>query len=166
MAILIVEDDAFYANRLAEMLNDRRIDTILASTAEDALSIDVSKYDASIIDVMLPNDPAASGITAEESRGGFMTGVALARRLRKGQPKLKLVLITADVWNSEAGEWATAQGVPLVKKYEARRLILEALQNVGFLSGDPTPKAFIVHGHDEEALFQLKNYIQNVLRWQ
>jgi predicted nucleotide-binding protein len=166
MAILIVEDDAFYANRLAEMLNDRGIATINVHTAEEALKVDASEYDASIIDVMLPNDPMVTGITAEESRGGYMTGIALARRLRRDRPSLNLVLITADVWNSEAVDWAATQGIPIVKKYEARRLILEALQRAGLLPGDRTPKAFIVHGHDEAALLQLKNYIQNVLRWQ
>lgn len=165
MAILIVEDDAFYGSRLIEALNDGGTETLLARTAEEAVRIDSNTYDAAIIDVMLPNDPATSGITVEETRGGYMTGVALARRLRKARAGLKLALITGDAWNSEAEQWATSQDVPILKKYDSRRLILDNLRRVGFLSGSTTPKAFIVHGHDEAALLQLKNYVQNVLHW-
>lgn len=164
MAILIVEDDYFYGTRLAEVLNDRGAETILAVTAEEALEIHV-EYDSAIIDVMLPNDPLVSGISVEESRGGFLAGVALARRLRKARPDLKLALITGDVCNSEAEQWAAAQNIPLLKKYEALRFVLDTLQKAGILGRKTAPRAFIVHGHDETALLQLKNYLQNVLGW-
>jgi hypothetical protein len=35
-----------------------------------------------------------------------------------------------------------------------------ALQDLGILKGTPRPRAFIVHGHDETALLQLRNYLQ------
>jgi predicted nucleotide-binding protein len=36
---------------------------------------------------------------------------------------------------------------------------------VGILPKDSGPRAFIVHGHDEITLGQLKDYIQNTLGW-
>ena len=39
------------------------------------------------------------------------------------------------------------------------------LQDLGILKGMPGPRAFIVHGHDEASLLQLKNYLQNKMGW-
>jgi predicted nucleotide-binding protein len=165
MAILIVEDDLFYANQLAEILTDHGIETLRASTAEEALKIQGALYQAAIVDVMLPNDPEVSGISLEESRAGFLTGVALARRFRKEKPGLKIVLITGDLWGSDSEQWAKSQGIPIVLKSEGQRAVRGALQDLGIIKGTPRPRAFIVHGHDEAALLQLKNYLQNTLGW-
>jgi CheY-like chemotaxis protein len=166
MAILIVEDDFFYGSRLAEVVSDSGLETIIVRTVEEALSVDPKVYDAAIIDIMLPNDPSASGISVEESRGGFLAGIALARKLKKDNPSLKLTLISADVWHSEVQQWAETQNVPLLWKYETLLTLTDALKNAGILPGKPLPpRAFIVHGHDEVALLQLKNYLQNVLGW-
>ena len=165
MAVLVVEDDEFYRNRLVEALTDGGSETIAARSAEEALRIEQDSFDAAIVDVMLPNDPASSGISVEETRGGYLTGVALARRIRKSKPNIKLALLTGDVWNGEVDNWAAENCVSLLRKDHSRRLILDDLRRVGFLSGSAKPKAFIVHGHDESALLQLKNYLQNVLRW-
>ncbi len=165
MAVLIVEDDRFYANRLGELLSDSGIETLRARSAEEALQTRADSYDAAIIDVMLPNDPSVSGITTEESRAGFLTGVALARRLRKERPELKVALITGDLWGSEYETWAKSQDIPVVMKSDGQRAIRSTLQALGLLDGGPAPQSFIVHGHDETALLQLKNYVQNTLGW-
>lgn len=165
MATLIVEDDQFYGRQLLEFLADNSIDALRAQTAEEALKIPGDRYDVAIIDVMLPNDPNASGISVEESRAGFLTGVALARRLLRDRPELKIILITGDMWNSESEHWSKSQGIPLILKSEGRRAIQVALESLGVIKGVPRPRAFIVHGHDEAALLQLKNYLQNTLHW-
>lgn len=165
MAILIVEDDVFYSARLGEMMADEGIQTIRVRSAEEALNVPAESYDGAVIDVMLPNDPAASKISAEESRAGFLTGVAVARRLRGQRPNLPVLLITADEWGSECEHWAQAQGIPVAFKSEGPTQVRAALRGLGVLDGRILPRAFIVHGHDEEALLQLKNYLQNILRW-
>ncbi len=164
MAILIVEDDLFYGRQLSEFLADNGVESLRAHAAEEALRIPIDSYDAAIIDVMLPNDPTASGISAEESRAGFLTGVALSRRLLKERPGLKIIL-TTGIWNSEAETWSKAQGVPLILKSEGRRAMRSTLEHLNLVRGQPRPRAFIVHGHDEVALLQLKNYLQNTLHW-
>jgi CheY-like chemotaxis protein len=165
MAILIVEDDRFYAGQLAEILADHGIDTLRVSTAEEALRTPSTLYEAAIIDVMLPNDPEVSGIGQEESRAGFFTGVALARRLLKEKPGLKIILITGDLWGSDSEQWARTRGVPIVLKSEGQRAVRGALRGLGILKEAPKPRAFIVHGRDESALLQLKNYLQNTMGW-
>jgi predicted nucleotide-binding protein len=166
MAVLIVEDDKFYARQLTELLADHRIEALQTSTAEECLKVPGAQYEAAIIDVMLPNDPDSSGISLEESRAGFLTGVALARRLLKEKPGLKIVLITGDLWGSgDSEQWAKSQGIPIVLKSDGRKTLCRALQDVGILEETLGPRAFIVHGHDEEALLQLKNYLQNTMGW-
>jgi predicted nucleotide-binding protein len=165
MAILIVEDDVFWSARLSEMLIDHGVEALRASSAEEALAVPAASYDAAIIDVMLPNDPEASGISLEESRAGFLTGVALARRLRHRRPDIKIVLITSDIWSGECAQWGASQSVPVIPKSDGQRAIRAALRSMGLLGAKSGPKAFIVHGHDDEAVLQLKNYVQNTLGW-
>src|SRR5205823_318316 len=43
--------------------------------------------------------------------------------------------------------------------------LVHALDNLGLLGTKQTPLAFIVHGHDEVTILELKNYIQNTLKW-
>jgi predicted nucleotide-binding protein len=50
-------------------------------------------------------------------------------------------------------------------KSDGQRAMRDALQQLGVLKARSAPRAFIVHGHDETALLQLKNYLQNTLRW-
>ncbi len=114
---------------------------------------------------MLPNDPEVSGITSEESRGGFAAGIAVARRLIEKNSKLKVGIISSDVGGGEAEDWAAQKGLPFVRKSDGRKALIETLTALGLLGAKQPPLAFIVHGHDESALLELKNYIQNVLKW-
>lgn len=165
MAVLIVEDDHFYATEMVELLQDHGVEARIVHSAEDALSTPENTYNAAIIDIMLPNDYEASGISAEECRGGFSTGIALARRLRAKRADLKTVLLTGDLWGSDSLEWAQSCGIPIVKKSDGKFGLGQALRALRILEGGAAPRAFVVHGHDEAALFQLKNYLQNTLRW-
>lgn len=166
MPALIVEDDRFYARRIGELLLDLGIETINLQSAEEALAADLAAAEGAIIDVMLPNDSKASGISAEESRGGFLTGVAVARRLLQKKPALKIVLLSSDPANAEAETWASAKSIPFVGKHEGSESLLAALRRVRIVTASRRPLAFIVHGHDSEIVLELKNYIQNTLKWQ
>jgi CheY-like chemotaxis protein len=165
MKILIVEDDAFYAQYVAEMLQDRGVETRQVRSAQEALEIDCSPFDAAIVDIMLPNDPELSGITSEESRGGFLTGVCVARRLLNKDPELQIILLSSAVGGGEAEDWASEKSVPFVRKSDRSEALVQALNGLGLLGAKQTPLAFIVHGHDEAALRELKDYIQNFLKW-
>jgi predicted nucleotide-binding protein len=166
MKILIVEDDNFYAQYVAEMLEDLGVQTTRVHSAQEALGTDVSSYDGAVIDVMLPNDPELSGITAEESRAGFCAGVGVARRLLLKNNELKMVMLSSDVGGGEAESWAASKSLPFVRKSDDSRALVEALNSLGLLGEKRSPLAFIVHGHDETVLLELKNYIQNTLKWQ
>jgi CheY-like chemotaxis protein len=164
--MLIVEDDAFYAQFISELMQDRQITVTSVRSAEEALREDIQAYDGAIVDVMLPNDPELSGITPEESRGGFSTGICVARRFLKHKTNLPVVLLTSDVTGGDAEAWALKHSLPFVRKDDGSAALLRALDRLGLGGVETTPLAFIVHGHDETGLMQLKDYIQNTLKWQ
>src|SRR5438552_3521470 len=114
MQILIVEDDHFYAVRLRELLADIGIESRVAATLQDALKVRLDDFNGAIIDVGLPNEPAESGISAEATRGGFLSGVAFCREIRKQGSKMPLVLLSSELIGGEAAEWAIQQNVPFV----------------------------------------------------
>ena len=165
MKVLIVEDDQFYAQHIVEHLQDRSVQTIVVRSAEDALSADLTQFEGAVVDLMLPNNPAASGITSEESRGGFSTGLCVARRLFVKKPTLQIVMLTSAS-NPEAQAWAGDKAIPFISKEEGYHALLSVLRRSGLLPGDPTPLAFIVHGRDSSSVYELKNYVQNRLKWQ
>ena len=165
MKILLVEDDSFFASRIIEFLMDNGLAVDKSPSAEDALDRDLMEYDAAIIDVMLPNRPDLSGISFEESRGGFMTGVAVARRMRAKIASFPVIILSAEVDGREARSWARDQGVPFVSKVEHPSRLLSALGKLGIECAIATPRAFIVHGHDEELLMETKDFLQNSLGW-
>ena len=165
MRVLLVEDDTFYAQAISEVLADRSIEVTCVHTAQDALQACASECDAAIIDVMLPNDPEVSGISNQESRGGFSTGVCVARRLLAANPNLKLMLLSSNVTDAGAESWARENLITYLPKDDGIQALKRALDRLGLTSSAQSPLAFIVHGHDEQAVLELKNYIQNTLLW-
>ena len=127
MNILLVEDDHFYAYMLTEDLLDHGFSVDVASSVQDALTNDISRYVACVIDVMLPNDPEASGITEMESRGGLLSGVALARRLKQRYPGLRMILLSAALAGNESELWASQQKIPFIHKSEQASGVRRAL---------------------------------------
>ena len=122
----------------------------------------LAEYGGAVVDVMVPNTPDRSGISDEESRSGFATGIAISRRW-KG--KLPVVLLSSRTDEGEASQWAKDNGVPYVLKHEPRYELLHALEKLGLVPNEAAPRSFIVHGHDETLLLQLKDYLQNTLGW-
>src|SRR3989442_8483330 len=120
MKVLLVEDDLFFGQLIVEYLADNGVETVLASSAQEALSYDLGDYECAIIDVMLPNDPADSGIPIEETRGGYLAGIAVGRHFRKRNSTFPLIFISSEASSGEARQWANAQGHPFIYKYEHR----------------------------------------------
>jgi predicted nucleotide-binding protein len=165
MKILIVEDDSFYAQRLKELLEDRGFDTTVAKSLDEAVAVNLDDFAAVLSDVMLPNDPDKSGITDEETRSGFFSGVAFFRVVRKRGLKMPLIMFSNAGQSGEASAWAEQENIRFVAKVEGPAALLAALEAAG-LTGKVIPRrAFIVHGHDDLAISELKDYLQNTLKW-
>src|SRR5260370_23192125 len=105
MKILIIEDDHFYAVRLTELLSDNGLETSVAGSVQQALGMPLEPFGFVISDVMLPNDPAVSGISPEAVRGGFFSGVALCREIKKRSHKIPIILLSSGTVGRHASEW-------------------------------------------------------------
>lgn len=160
--VLVVEDDHFFGTSLTELLVDNGLEAVLLESVEDTLAHSLDQVDAAIVDVMLPNDPEKSGISLEETRGNFLSGVALSRKIREKAPNFPIILFSADIAGSAARDWALDNDIPFVIKSDGPRKIVAALKKYD-LVGNVKHRAFIVHGHDEKSLLELKDYLQNTL---
>src|SRR5260370_41358673 len=115
---------------------------------------------------MLPNEPDATGISCEEAGGGFLTGVALIRRILEKSKGFPLVLLSGAPPGSEAERWAGKQKIPYIAKSGSQKDLIQALQRLGVIGDRLPPRAFIVHGHDDQSVLELKDFLQNSLKWQ
>lgn len=165
MKILLVEDDSFFAQIVSEYLCDNGLSVHIIQNTHEALEVNLADYIGAIIDVMLPNDSDLSGISSEEARGGHLAGVALARRFRERNQNFPVILFSQEIYGGEAKRWARENGVPFVFKYEDRSRLISVLHELGIVKNVERPRAFIVHGHDEALLLELKDYLQNTLKW-
>jgi CheY-like chemotaxis protein len=143
MRILVVEDDQFFAQFISEQLRDEGIDVKVVQSAQDALAEDPRTYEGAIVDVMLPNSPELSGISIEESRGGFWTGVCITRQLLRKNAGLKVVLFTSAVGGGEAEIWAREQSVGFVRKDEGSKVLMRTLRRLLPVGTVPTPSSVI-----------------------
>jgi predicted nucleotide-binding protein len=166
MKILIVEDDQFYAQRLSDLISDRGFGYKIVSNVQAALKAPLKTFGGIIIDMGLPNDPKKSGISNEASRGGYMSGVALCREIRKRGHTIPLILLSSEIIGGEAAEWAAQNNMPFVFKHDGQSALIRALERVNIIHSPRQPQAFIVHGHDEGTLSELKNFVRKTLSWQ
>lgn len=166
MKVLLAEDDQFYAQMITEVLLDNGMTVDCVGTAQDVLSKYNKRYRAVILDSMLPNDPALSGFSERETQGGFRSGLCVARKLRQTEPSIRLLIISANPSGTGVAEWCAKSNVPCISKADGEGALLGALERIGIASDKQTPRSFVVHGHDEVALGELKQYICTTLRWQ
>lgn len=165
MRILLIEDDHFLARRIKESLAGCGLTVTIAQNVQEAIKMKLNIFRALLIDVMLPNDSEISGLEDEDTRAGFLSGVALAKKIREKNPTLPIILISSGLLHDEAAQWAKEVKIPFVSKLDGIAPILDELSELKLIKGNRTPRSFIIHGHDEKLLKQLKNYIKSSLRW-
>lgn len=162
--ILWVDDDPLYLRYHADLLRDfSGWNIVEENTPGNALSLIQSagrEFSAIILDVWMADTGPLDSLGA---RGGYLAGVALARKIREQFPDVPILgLSQAD----ESRDWFESQkGMSFLPKTatvaaiarELKRLLDRGEQHRDF-------KIFIVHGHDDLLKLELKNYLQNTLR--
>jgi predicted nucleotide-binding protein len=160
--VLWVDDDSFQLALYAEALKDRGIDVqtaIDAQTAINALSATERRIDLAILDVMLPTGGALDELS---TRGGFRSGMALARWIREHRPDVSIVGCSRAV-DAEVADWFSRNTAGYFSLGDLLPTELaDRITGIVFKSRR-LPRMFIVHGHDEAAKYALKNYLQNAL---
>src|ERR1022692_981888 len=154
MKILIIEDDPYFSQALKERLEDRGYTTQLVNSIDDALAVPTEGLSAIISDVMLPNDPAKSGISDDETRAGYLSGVAFFRSIRQKGLKIPLFFLTNSNTSGDAANWAAKEHIPFISKTDGPDSILLALEAAGLATRGTRQKATKVPRHQAEAVQQ------------
>jgi len=114
------------------------------------------------VDMMMP---PGERLPALETKGGYATGLALARRVLRDRPATPILAFSVAT-DAETMEWFNANTAGyLVKPARTADVVAAVRKALGLRSGEvsPGPRSFLVHGHDDATLYQLKSYLQNTL---
>ena len=108
------------------------------------------------------SDDADWGPGFVETKGGFQSGIALARRLRTMCADLKILAITQQE-TSTAIDWFDKQANGLFRKADALSNPESLVRHVARLLGDDSVaplRVFIVHGHEIALRDELKHILE------
>ena len=82
---------------------------------------------------MLPNDSNVSGISNEEARSGFLSGVAVARRFKQKDSKFPIVLFSGYSGTLECEQWAAYNNIPFCSKEDGPSALKLCLQQISII---------------------------------
>jgi len=164
--ILWVDDDIYFISDIVGHVRDLGYDVIVANGPDEALSVFAQRRNEIslvVVDMMMPPGESLPHL---ETKGGYATGLALARRILRERPGLP-VLAFSVVADAPTMEWFNTHAKGYLVKPALTEDIVRAIRRaIGDLNdGDakPGPRSFLVHGHDGAVLLELKNYLQNTL---
>jgi len=154
-----------------EILDHRGYEVEHSPTGSDVLDAVESRnghVDLVLLDVMMN---AGRRLARRDTFDGTRTGLVVGRLIKEKYPEVRVVGLSV-LDDSTVATWFQQVGNGFINKHEfpSSSALADRIEAVGFdkLGGKPGkagPKSFIVHGHDQNALYQLKNYVQNVLKW-
>lgn len=164
--ILWVEDDLYHIEDHIQALKDARYEILTASSITGAKTIINSTNLAAIItDFIFPPGDEAEW---EGTREGRDSGIKLARWVKDSFPQVPIIGMSA-VDDQRTIQWFKKHGAGYIEK--RLRINSDLSPFVDYVqgvveSGRPSKqlKMFIVHGQDDLAKQDLKNYLQNTLK--
>ena len=161
--ILLCDDDSLTVASMSAVLRDAGYVVSEATTVEQCLSLAVEKrHDLALIDVMMP----PGSLEWQETKGGYASGIALARKLRQAQPDLKIAGMS-NAPTHEMMQWFKQHADGFFPKRQAfTNPDLVARWAKRLLAPDEwwaTIQTCIVHGHDHDSLRSLERYLRETL---
>ncbi len=164
LKILIIDDDAAL-ELLAENLRFRGHEVERMSSAAQALdSLDkVLSNNIVILDILMNVPDNKKGQLASGIR---TAGMLIYKSIRSNNENLPVIvysgcndvdiieIINSDPYSTFLSKWRMPSTTEIAEIIENR---------LGVKTSPPTPKIFIVHGHNDTLKLELKNYLQNVL---
>lgn len=165
MPSIVIIDDDYATEILAENLRFRGFDARRVSSATDAFSEleTIAGADLVILDVIMERPEKSTGSNISGDR---TTGITIFSELRARNKDLPVLVLSAtqdvdiidmlaDSPNTQfLSKWSTPSIKDIVAKIE---------ECLGIATQRLKPRAFIVHGHDDKAKLELKNFLQNTL---
>jgi CheY-like chemotaxis protein len=162
--VLWADDETYWMTTYHDELRVNGFEVVTAKTGTQVLRLleeQGREIAVIILDIMMP---PGSDLPSKDSHGGYRTGLVLAREIRQKYPKIPIIGCS-QVSDEEVAAWFSQHAQGFMRKsewfpYEAAEFIAQTISRRGVTR---KPKCFIVHGHDQETLFELKDYLQNTL---
>lgn len=159
--VLVVEDDRSMLERLTVNLEQVGCTVAMArdvKSAEGCLGEDGIHFDLAIVDMYIPEDE-------QHEFDRVMRGEQLAYTIRKRSPKTKIVGISAHMEREPFTPLSDLFSGFIYKNdiptSQPPVILFETLDGILVSPDVRKPKMFIVHGQDNEALLELKDFLQN-----
>lgn len=156
--VIWVEDDRFALQLGKRIFEATGLQVIPVNRAEDLWKSLATHSDIGVVilDIMM----APGRLPPLDVMAGFETGLHLAERIKTDYPHIKIIFYSA----SESDGRFDNQRCRLFSKRDIsfKELAHEVKTIVG--GSNRQPRSFIVHGHNETLLLDLKNYLQNTLK--
>ena len=161
--VLIVEDDRSTLERLILNLQDIGCLTTGVSdvtSAERSIAETSQPFDLAVVDFYIPEK-------AEDPTDRVMRGEELAYTIRKKSPRTKIIGLSANLerkpftpLNDLFSGFVYKDDIPLGSP---PIILFETMDGILISPDQQLPKMFIVHGQDNESLYELKNFLQTTL---
>jgi DNA-binding NarL/FixJ family response regulator len=159
--ILLIDDDVFFANYVANVLTDIGGYLVTQShSVDDGLELARKrKFPLVIVDLKMPPGKAFDSV---ETSGGHKTGLALARQIKNVSVTTKILVHSAAPEIDFGHLPFEIGGATFLRKSSSPMELIRAVRQI-LQPHSIRPKSFIVHGHDHTTVLELKNYLQNRL---
>lgn len=164
VTILLADDDRFF--ELGKALEDEGATVIRALTPRQALKelrVRAKEIDAVVLDVLMEMD----GLPASKRKEQYPrpAGIVLGKQIRRDYPSMPIVGCSQ---NTDERAWFERHGQGFIDKGDLHSnwgKAVNTVLDVALRRRPRKPRCFIVHGRDSAALFDLKAYIMDTLRF-
>lgn len=165
MSRVFFVDDDFATELIIENLRQRGHNVCRASSVDEALrdAERIASSDLVVLDLIMPH---SRELPTDIVDGARCTGMLVYRELRRRRSDLPVLVFTA---NQDPAPRQIIEADPHAT-YIARwsspkfgEFIATIYDMLGLELLIPRPHPFIVHGHDENTMLEVKNYLQNTL---
>jgi CheY-like chemotaxis protein len=173
--IIWVDDERFALTNYKTLLEAKGYNVLCAYSLNEGKKYVKENHeiiDLIIIDIMmdLGDEMELDESDSELAKGGYESGLVLARWIKKHYSRLPILICSAFA-DEGARRWFEENAVGYLPKHELLGMrdldsLVEYIDNVinPHRRMKERIKTFIVHGHDDKAKLELKNYIQNSLQ--
>lgn len=159
--VLLADDDLFSVIHLIDSLENEGYRVITASRGNEILNETRKRrgmIDVAVIDIRMP-----WGKTSRNIESDMLTGFGVARTLKKEYPQIKLIGFSY-FGDKSVVNWFRQYGAGFLEKPVRESQLLDSVHYAIHGKQRRKPKCFVVHGHDEKTLGDLRKFLQRDLR--
>lgn len=159
--ILFLEDERYLAEAFSQQLQEEGYEVFQTSNPDQAICFLESDqhFDLFISDVQV-GVAGAKLLGPFSVQGGQLTGIEIGRRFRKRRPETPIIFWTNSCQKEVRSSARRIGKAHVVSKKLGGPHILEFIAETldGFRNGK-RPRSFIVHGHENESIYELLDFI-------